>query len=333
MSGQGGGPGAPAQGAMAAVPAQSVVGAVPAQADGAILPGDHPTFSHHPRPWVRLSEVPAVSARSLAEAYAVLAERRPGLLVLARCTDVMAQLAAGVGRDRLGLALDVSRVPDLHGIVLTLDGLKLGALTTYAELQRSELVRAHAPALADVAREVGAPAIQNRGTIGGNVCTASPAGDALPLLLVMGARFHLGGPRGERTVKASHFFLAYRKTALAADELLLSIELPLGGIVRWRKVGTRRAQAISKLLIAVRVDGPGPVLSGVRVAAGCVAPVPLRCRSVEDLLEGRTLDVTLIERARAALQRDISPIDDVRSTAEHRRIVAGNVLVSLLGGM
>ena len=280
-----------------------------------------------------LSQVPVTSARSLAEAYAVLAARPPGLTVLAGGTDLMVQLNAGLGLERLGSVLDLWRVPELRGISLEGSVLRLGALTTYTALIQSPLVAAHLPALAAVSREVGAWAIQNRGTIGGNICNASPAGDTLPLLLASDARFVLGGPRGERTVAAADFWVAYRKTALAADELLLRVEIPLGYALVYRKVGTRRAQSISKTLIAVRARvgaAPRGPLTEVRIAAGCVAPTPIRCRNAEAALEGKSPDPAALAAAAAALQQDITPIDDVRSDAEYRRRVSANVLVRLL---
>src|SRR5204863_7059044 len=141
---------------------------------------------------------------------------------------------------------DIWKVPELRGISVANGVLRLGALATYTELMRSPEITTHLPALAAVSREVGAWAIQNRGTIGGNVCNASPAGDTLPLLLAAEATFVLGGPRGERTVPADKFFVAYRKTALGADELLLRVEIPLLPQARlaYRKVGTRKAQSM-----------------------------------------------------------------------------------------
>ena len=282
-------------------------------------------------PEVVLSQVPVTSARSLAEAYAVLARRQPGLTVLAGGTDLMVQLYAGLGLSRLGPVLDLWRVPELRGLTVAGGVLRIGALATYSALIQSPLVAAHLPALAAVSREVGAWAIQNRGTIGGNICNASPAGDTLPLLLAADAQFVLGGPRGERAVAAADFWVAYRKTALAADELLLRAEVPLGYQLVYRKVGTRRAQSISKTLIAVRAKvAAGGALNEVRVAAGCVAPTPIRCRSAEAALEGRAPDEAAITAARLALQQDIKPIDDVRSDAEYRRRVSANVLARLL---
>ncbi len=286
---------------------------------------------------VRPSQVPVTVARSLAQAYQVLARREPGLTVLAGGTDVMVRVNARVAMERLGPVLEVRRVPDLRGITYVdsaaAPGLRIGALTTYSELIASAAVRTHLPALAGVSREVGAWAIQNRGTLGGNICNASPAGDTLPLLLAAGAVFVLGGPRGERAVAARDFFLAYRKTQLAADELLLCVEVPAGpqaGRVVYRKVGTRRAQSISKVLLAVGGRVEAGKLAGVRVAAGCVAPIPLRCPHAEAALEGKAVTVEVLAEAREALQKDIAPIDDVRSSAVYRRRVAGNVLVRLV---
>ena len=288
-----------------------------------------------------ISTFAVTSARSLAEAYALLGTRPAGLKVLAGGTDLMVQLNAGIGLERLGPVLDVWKVPELRRVerVRQADGewLLLGALTTYTELIRNPVIQAAAPALGAIAREVGAWAIQNRGTLGGNICNASPAGDTLPVLLAAEARFVLGGPRGERTLAADQFFVAYRRTQLAADELLLRVEVPIGGQLVARKVGTRRAQSISKTLVAVKagevVAGTserGPALRGVRIGAGCVAPIPLRCRNAEAALEGVPLDAGTLAALRAAIDTDIKPIDDVRSDAIYRRRVTANVLVRLV---
>ncbi len=278
-----------------------------------------------------ISAIAVTTARSLAEAYATLASREAGVRVLAGGTDFMVQLNAGIGLDRIGRVLDIRRVPELRGIRCDSGALVLGALTTYTELIASAEVRTALPALAAVSREIGAWAIQNRGTLGGNVCNASPAGDTLPILLAADAVFHLGGPRGERTVAADEFFVGYRKTALAADELLLRIAIPLDrGEVVYRKVGTRRAQSISKAILTVRARREDGMLTGVRVGAGSVAEVPLRCRAAEAALERRPVSPETISRACAALQEDIRPIDDVRSDAEYRRRASAAVLARLI---
>jgi len=269
--------------------------------------------------------IPVTSVRSLSEAYALLKDRPPGLRVLAGGTDFMVAVNARLGLDRIGHVLDIWRLQELRGISLRDGTLRIGALTTYAELMRSPEVLTHLPALAAVSREVGAWAIQNRGTLGGNVCNASPAGDTLPHLLAAEARFVVGGPRGERAVAAAQFFVGYRKTALGADELLQRIDIPImpGARLVYRKVGTRKAQSVSRTIVAVRATREGGMLRDVRIGAGCVAPVPLRCRRAEAAVEEGG-DV------RAALEQDIRPVDDVRATAVYRSRVTGNVLLRLL---
>ncbi len=280
-----------------------------------------------------ISTIPVTSPRSLAEAYAVLAQRPAGLRVLAGGTDLMVQVNARIGLERFGHVLDIWKVKELRFIDLTGGVLRLGALATYSDLIGSPVVRAGLPALAEVSREVGAWAIQNRGTLGGNVCNASPAGDTLPILVAAGATFVVGGPRGERRIPADEFFVAYRKTALGADELFLRAELPaLGPDERllYRKVGTRRAQSISRTFVAVRATPAGQALRGVRIAAGCVAPLPIRCRATEQVLDGQTVTRASLAQVRAALEKEINPISDVRASAAYRLRVTGNVLERLL---
>jgi CO/xanthine dehydrogenase FAD-binding subunit len=282
-----------------------------------------------------ISGIPVTSVRTLTEAYALLAKRPSGLKVLAGGTDFMAQLNARVGLDRIGHVLDIWALSELRFIRREGPRLSIGALATYSDLMASPEVRGAFPALAEVSREVGAWAIQNRGTLGGNICNASPAGDTLPLLIAAGARFHLGGPRGEHSLAAEEFFVAYRKTGIAADELLLRVEVPVldashGEQLVYRKVGTRRAQSTSKTLLAVRATVEGVRLRAVRIGAGSVAPVPQRCRESERAVEGQGVDEGMIARARAAIDVDIRPIDDVRSTTEYRRKVTANLLERLL---
>jgi len=282
-----------------------------------------------------ISQLPVTSVSTLAEAYGLLAQSPPGLRVLAGGTDLMVQVNARLGIDSIGHVLDIWKLEELRGIERNGSTLAIGALTTYSDLIKSPLVNECFPALADVSREVGAWAIQNRGTLGGNVCNASPAGDTLPLLLAADARFLLGGPRGTRCVPAAEFFTGYRKTALERDELLLHIEVPvlasgLGEKLIYRKVGTRRAQSISRTILAARATAKDGRLSGVRVAAGCVAPTPIRCPTVEAAVEGKQLDERAVIAAKAALDVDIHPISDVRGSVEYRRLASANVLERML---
>ena len=189
------------------------------------------------------------------------------------------------------------------------------------------------PAVAEAAATSGAAQIQTRGTIGGNAANASPAGDMLPLLLACDAQLVVGSAPGERWVAARDFWPAYRTTALEPDELLLriSVPLPIDRQVRFRKVGTRRAQAISKVVMALawRAEASGR-WRDVRLALGSVAATPIRATRTEAVLEGAAGDEGTADRAASTLASELNPIDDVRSSADYRRAVAARVLHRLL---
>ncbi|TAK02637.1 MAG: hypothetical protein EPO36_01385 [Chloroflexota bacterium] len=263
----------------------------------------------------------------LSEAYSLLAGGP--LVPIAGGTDIMVRITGELGPvpERM---LDLSRLDELEGISLEDGSLALGARTTYTELRRSTLCREHAPALVEAAATIGAAQIQNRGTLGGNIANASPAGDTLPVLLAMDADIEVGGHRGERRVPAAGFFPGYRQTALAPDELILRIRIPLaaGRVTRFRKVGTRRAQAISKVVMAVswRAHGPSAGWSDVRVALGSVAATPIRAAAAEAALEGARPSPETADAAAEALADELTPIDDVRSTGDYRRMVAARIL-------
>ncbi|HLE58715.1 MAG TPA: FAD binding domain-containing protein [Candidatus Limnocylindria bacterium] len=276
-------------------------------------------------------EPPVISPTSLDEAYAALAEsaHRP----MAGGTDLLVQLTADLAPPPERV-LDLWRLDALRGIGVDGTDLVIGALTTYTEMRDSALVREHLPVLAAAAATVGAAQIQNRGTLGGNVANASPAGDTLPVLLACDAVLVLGSVRGEREVAATDFFVAYRRTALATDELLLRVRFPMPATreVRFRKVGTRRAQAISKVVLALawQQDAPDAAWHAVRVALGSVAPVPVRAAATEAVLEGARPTLATADLAASTLAGELSPIDDVRSTADYRRAVAARILHRLL---
>lgn len=219
--------------------------------------------------------------------------------------------------------LDISRLPELQGIEANNQELTLGALTTYSTVLRHPLIQAEYPNLAAAAFCTGAVAIQNRGTLGGNIANASPAADSPPALLVYGAQIELISVRGRRRVDYADFHLDYKKTAMAADELIARIVLPRATGARfhfYRKVGTRKAQAISKVCLAACADG-----SGIRLGWGAVAPVPALSPKTAELLRGLGQQ-PLNDSVRSMLQSEISPIDDIRSNRDYRRRVAENLL-------
>ena len=275
---------------------------------------------------------PAIDVpRTLPEAYGFLA--RGGRTPIAGGTDLMVRITGEIGEPPEHL-LDVSRLRALEGITVESGVLVLGARTTYTDIRRDALCRAHLPALVEAAATIGAAQIQNRGTLGGNIANASPAGDMLPVLLASDAEIVVGSAREERTIAASAFFTGYRQTALADDELILRIRIPLppGREVRFRTVGTRRAQAISKVVMSAawRSHGPSSGWSDVRVALGSVAATPIRAAGCEGVLEGQRPTPEVADRAAEALASELQPIDDVRSTADYRRTVAARILHRIL---
>jgi len=252
--------------------------------------------------------------RSLADALKMLRDEGP-LVPLAGCTDLYVSLNFGTLADTRFLNLwpiDSLRKIDVRGALLS-----IGALATYTELIQSPLVRRRLPMLVAAAREIGGVQIQNRGTIGGNVANASPAGDTLPVLAAADAIVVLASARETRRAPFTSFYTGYRQTVRRADELIVALEIPaVRGTQVFRKVGTRAAQAISKVVFAA-VAGEAP-----RLALGSVAPTVLRARRTEAALAAGAS----IADAQRTLIAEISPIDDIRSTAEYRRQVAANLL-------
>ncbi|MBA3852538.1 MAG: xanthine dehydrogenase family protein subunit M, partial [Chloroflexi bacterium] len=246
-------------------------------------------------------------------------------------TDLMVQITGELGEPPERI-IDLWRLDELRGIRIEDGALLVGALCTYTEIRRSALVGEWLPALAEAAATIGAAQIQNRGTLGGNIANASPAGDTLPVLLAADASITLGSARGEREVAAVDFWTAYRETARAPDELVLRVRFPLESrrTIRFRKVGTRRAQAISKVVMALAYREDGGVWRDVRVALGSVAATPVRVAQTEGVLEGAAPRQTVADHAAATITREIAPIDDVRSTADYRRSVSGRILHRIL---
>ena len=237
------------------------------------------------------------------------------LTPLAGCTDLYVGLQFGTLRDQR--FINLWPLTELRGIAGDRSLLRIGSLTTFSDLVQAPLVRRRLPMLVAAAREVGGRQIQNRGTIGGNIANASPAGDSLPVLAVCDAVVVLQSASGERRVPFTQFYTGYRANVRRADELIAAIEIAkVEGAQYWRKVGTRRAQAISKVMCAA-VRGPA-----VRVALGSVAPTVIRLPKTEAVLtSGGSL-----EAAQDVLRAEIAPIDDIRSTAAYRRAVAANLL-------
>jgi len=257
--------------------------------------------------------------RTLDDALAMLRDEGP-LVPLAGCTDVYVTL--NFGTQPATRFLNIWGLDELRGIAEMDGGMRVGALVTHTALQRSALVRERLPILVEACSQVGGVQIQNRGTLAGNVANASPAGDTLPVLAVAEATVVLRSAGGERRVPFNDFYTGYRASVMHPDELIVAIEIPRVDGAQWfRKVGTRAAQAISKVVMAaVRGDRP-------RVALGSVAPTVVRLPGVEEALARGAP----IEEAQQVLMREVTPIDDIRSTADYRKRVAANLLARWWG--
>jgi OHCU decarboxylase len=272
-----------------------------------------------------------VAPASLAGVLSLLAERPGEWLPIAGGTDVMVQYAAG----KLGARKLVSlwNLPELRRIEVSADEVRIGAASTYSDLREHEVIAREFPLLASSASWTGGIANQNRGTLGGNIANASPAADSLPPLLAYEAELILISARGERQVGYTDFHTGYKTMLLAADELIRAVSLPrrFSEYISYsRKVGARNAQAISKVAIA----GLGRMVAGrvgdVRIAAGSVAPVPVRLGETERFLQGKVIDPGVIQAARKLAADEIRPIDDIRSTAAYRLAVLANLIAEFL---
>jgi CO/xanthine dehydrogenase FAD-binding subunit len=264
--------------------------------------------------------------KSLRDALKMLRDEGP-LTPLAGCTDLYVSLNFGTLTGTR--FLNLWGLTELRTIDVRRDVLTIGAMATHTDLIRSKQVQKRLPMLVAAAREIGGVQIQNRGTIGGNVANGSPAGDTLPVLAAADAVVVLAGAGGSRRVPFNEFYTGYRQSVRKDDELIAAFEIPAVPGRQWfRKVGTRAAQAISKVVIAG--VAPAGRRKGVapRIALGSVAPTVIRARRTEAVLAGGGS----LEDAQRALLEELAPIDDIRSTAEYRRRVAANLLARFLSG-
>jgi CO/xanthine dehydrogenase FAD-binding subunit len=263
----------------------------------------------------------------LAETLERLARSPGAWKPFAGGTDLMVLLEAGKLPHRRFLS--IWKLPELRGISVTPTHVTLGALTTYSRIRQNELVSREFPLLCRAASETGSIATQNRGTIGGNIANASPAADSPPALLTYDAELELVSLGGSRWIPYHGFWKGYKQIDLRSDELIRSIRLPReksGWQHFYRKVGARRAQAISKVCFAGAARIESGKLVDVRIALGSVAPMVVRAIETENVLRGETPSPTIVRAAQDTLAREISPIDDVRSTARYRLRIAQNLL-------
>ncbi len=269
--------------------------------------------------------------RTLSEALDVMGSEPGRWQPFAGGTDLMVLLEAGRLRHKDYISL--SHLRELRFVDVTSAEVSVGAMSTFTDVRRHPVLAAEFPMLCAAAAETGGIANQNRGTLGGNIANASPAADSPPALLAYDAELELVSPDGSRRVPYERFHSGYKKMDLAAGELIKAIHVPRRPTPRrqfYRKVGTRRAQAISKVSIAAAIQIDHGVITDARVAFGSVAPTVVRARRAEAALVGRPLDPATLAEIRNAVAADISPIDDIRSSARYRAWVAANLLEQLL---
>jgi CO/xanthine dehydrogenase FAD-binding subunit len=224
-------------------------------------------------------------------------------------------------------------IRELRFIKTGADTISIGAGTTFRELRADAGVAAHLPLLVKAASWIGSIANQSRATVGGNLVNGSPAADSSPALLVYDAEVELISARGSRRIPYSEFHTGYKRNAMAPDELLFAVHLPLRFARHrqyLRKVGTRRAMAISKVALAGTATVEKGVVSELRLAAASLAPFPVRLYKTETALLGKPINSSTIQSAREALLAEAKPIDDIRSTSEYRKRVAANLLEEFL---
>jgi CO/xanthine dehydrogenase FAD-binding subunit len=272
-----------------------------------------------------------VSPGSLESVLALLASDPGKWLPVAGGTEVMVLYSAGKLLQHNIVSL--WNLPELRRIRVQEDAIAIGGGCTFTQIRSHPVIAADFPLLALAATWIGGLANQNRATLAGNLANASPAADSPPALLAYEAQIELISARGSRRLSYSEFHLGYKRTALSLDELIYAVHLPrkfAGWHSYARKVGARNAQAISKVCIAGQAKISDRRIQAIRIGIGSIAPVPLQLSEVEGPLIGTNVDRLPFAESRKLLNVAISPIDDIRSTMDYRRQVAGNLLAEFL---
>lgn len=270
--------------------------------------------------------------RNLREALEILREHGEDAKVLAGGTDLLLDMK--IGRYRPKFVVDIGRIRELRYIEDSGGALRIGALTTIQDLLENPLVMKRAPLIAMAAEHFAYWQIRNAATVGGNLCNASPAADMAPPLLVYEAAMKVVGSGEERLIPAAEFFLGPRQTAIRPGELLVEVIVPYsqlnGAGLAYAKVGRRAGHDISLVAVAIALKLADNIVDDVRIALNSVAPVPIRARSVERALIGKTALPELFEEASKLVINDISPISDVRAPAEYRSYISRLLIKELL---
>ena len=277
-----------------------------------------------------LPKMDYASPSSLKEALELLKKYKNKARLLSGGTDLIPKM-----KKRLVTAevvIDLNRIPKLAGIELRKDGLHIGGLTRLTEIKESRLVREKIPVLVQAIGVMASPPIRNRGTMAGNLCTASPAADTAPPLLVLNASVRLQSAKGKRVVPIKEFFQGPQKTVRRPDEILTEVIIPIQkGSSAFMKLGRRKAFTLSVVSAAAFARVRGGKFEDVRVALGAVAPTPIRGRKVEEALEGKEANEQNIAQAAELIKGEVKPISDLRASEEYRREMSAVLTRRVLG--
>lgn len=278
---------------------------------------------------MRVSEIDLISPKSVSECLNFLQDSDRRVRLIAGGTDAVVQMKEGKGRPETWV--NIKGLKELRFIRQEQDGIHIGPLTTHTDLVKSAIIRNQAQALADAAWEVGATQIRNMGTLGGNLATASPAGDTIPALYVLGAELELQSASGKRKVNVEDFFHGPRKTALKANEMITDIIIQpqkADEVSIFQKLGPRKAQAISIVNVAIKLQmgKQNRECLGGKIAFGSVAPTVIRAHKCEAMVKLSPLTDSMINDLGKAAWKEVAPISDIRASAEYRRDMAGAIL-------
>jgi CO/xanthine dehydrogenase FAD-binding subunit len=264
----------------------------------------------------------------LSDLHHVMEENKARATVIAGGTNLIPQMRNGEKSPEL--LIDISDMAELSFIHETNGEIAIGAATTIAEVDSSPVILDNSPILAFAAKQLGNPLTRNRATIGGNLANASPCADTAPPLLALDASVQILSPGGKtRQVPLNKFFHGYKFTDLVKGEILTGITFPKpndSAKGSHTKVGLRNAASICVASIAVMLDLDGKACRRARIAAGSVAPIPMRAYRVEKRLEGQEINATLLEECAAVVKEEISPISDIRGSSEYRSYVTATIL-------
>ncbi len=260
---------------------------------------------------------------TLREALKLLESLDGHVKIAAGGTDLFVQIKDGFITPRH--IVDIGHIDKLKEINRVDNTMRLGALTTHAEISTSQLLLHEAPILAQASASIGSTQIRNRGTIGGNLCNASPAADDAPPLLVLEAQLRIIGPEGEKSISIEEFFSGSGETCLKSNEILADIRFPIcpntgSSLI---KLGRRKAYTLSTVSVAAFVKTRGEICEETRIALGSVAPTPIRARNAENILREESMTEDILEEVSRVVMNEVKPITDVRATEQYRREMAG----------